>query len=679
MIFKKSDPNVRHVLAILQEMASVSDNILRWGVEGNEPRVRSDVDRMRQLTSDLQQAKKQSIEFLDTRPIKEKQVIDALIEKIDRSREFRTVWMQRYKTIAPPEVVLELEDGVDSVLDMAIPEVWDWNYDVVAFTNRSDARLISAIIKRGQKRVIVLCADENNGFDRIDGVEYLDSDSEIERYMNGLRPRVPKRIYEFDSAIAPKIVLEDTEIDKRDELFTYLRKSFERSQVNLNTVDLFGSRWLTQGVCNLPVIAKQPSFRHLLEKMSELPLVIISPGPSLEKNVKELRHLKGKAILLAPAQSVIVLQKNNITPDIVMIADPADLLYLVEDYDMTNVAAVLTGVSCHPDFFNRHNEKIISFNVNGGIDTWISEIFDDTVSEGACGSVSSMAFLLGTMMRCNPIILVGQDLSFSGQRQYAESAVDGQMSVLIDNKSNSFSYTNVHNGLAKMLADQMGEACIGKIITLPGYYGGTVQTKGDYAMFHAEFERIAKTNLNFSTPTRLLNCTEGGAYIEGFEHIPLTQAINEVEQNSIHQLDIPTMFRKVFSEIDRETRYNKLQKALKNIISALSDTITIAKSCHQIATMVESGRSDTNRLSAREKQLIDRVKGSNFVSMAIQGEIRNIVKLSESATTLKQNLDASKLLYKLILSEAQKIFPVVEASMASFEAIQRASGTFKPT
>jgi hypothetical protein len=100
----------------------------------------------------------------------------------------------------------------------------------------------------------------------------------------------------------------------------------------------------------------------------------------------------------------------------------------------------------------------------------------------------------------------------------------------------------------------------------------------------------------------------------------------------------------------------------------------LAKECHRIASQVENGKAAISTLSVREKELVTQVRSSNFISMAIQDEIRNALKLSESATTLKQNLDASKLLYKLILTETEKIYPVVIASMESFEKMKQECG-----
>jgi len=266
-------------------------------------------------------------------------------------------------------------------------------------------------------------------------------------------------------------------------------------------------------------------------------------------------------------------------------------------------------------------------------------------------------------------------LSFSGKKQYSKGAVDGAMSVVFDKKSNQFTYKNIHSGLDEIFKESSSKAYVGSLTTLPGYYGGTVQSKPDYAMFHTEFERIAAANLDFTPPTKMFNCTEGGAFIEGFEHIPLLEAIKQLETLRPTPVDIQGIFKNIFTAHDQEARFKKLDNVFIEIKSALSSSISLAKECHRIASQVESGKAAISKLSVREKELVTQVRSSNFISMAIQDEIRNALKLSESATTLKQNLDASKLLYKLILKETEKIYPVVLASMESFEKMKQECGT----
>ena len=70
------------------------------------------------------------------------------------------------------------------------------------------------------------------------------------------------------------------------------------------------------------------------------------------------------------------------------------------------------------------------------------------------------------------------------------------------------------------------------------------------------------------------------------------------------------------------------------------------------------------------------LKKSNFISIAIQKEISNILRVNASATSLKQNLDISKQLYQLILREIKKIQPYV---INSLKDVSKSLKEFKST
>jgi len=669
MIQYQLDANVIHVQSVLTEMANVSDQILHAGTTGSELEVRRGVDKMRKLSSDLIAIEDKYKAYFDTRPESEKVKIIKILDQYRKGEPFRKAWTERYKNIGPIEIVIELPDGPGGILDMTIPEAWDWGVDVIAFSNRSDTRLIKSMQARGQARIVVYGSPKSAQLEKIKGVVYIENEEQVIIYFSTLAPEIPTRICIFEKIIQSKEEIPKEEVEIYDKLTQKIQNAFERAIVNVNTIRLLGNRWISQGIKNLPMIASHPSFKHLAAVINKFPLVIISPGPSLDKNIQYLSRIQSRAILLAPAQTVMALQNAGITPDIVMIADPNDLLYLLKDFDATKVSAILVGVSCHPAIYHRYHGKIISFNVNGPIDNWVSDIFQDDAPKGACGSVSSMALLLGGIMQCDPIILVGQDLSFAGEKQYAENTSEGDVSVEFDEDKNTFTYSKANAGYKKIIDEMLGKNYQGSIRTLPGYYGGRVNSKPDYCLFHAEFERIAAATLAFEEPPRLLNCTEGGAYIEGFEHIALLQAIKELEENDVPEIDKAKLFQQVFESADKKIRYDKLRNVLGNIKNGIEESIVLATECHALAVKAEKGKINLNLLSEKEKKLMKEITTSNFISLAVQDEIRNIIKLSGLATTLKQNIGASKLLYKIILKETRKIRPHIIKSAKDIDTL----------
>jgi len=661
MTNSKSDGNTRDLENTIKRMSEVSAQILKAGSDGDEVAVRIGVDQLRQLRSDLHAVDKKYRAFFDTRPDKERAQISEMLALYDKSADFCQAWTQRYREIAPVKILLELPDGPGGVIDMTLPMVWDWRTDIVAFSDRSNRRMVESMLSRGQKRAIVYCTELVEENLRVEGATYIDSAGDINNYFASLM--TPGQLIIFDKIIDSIDETDDEKQEVYDELIKKIETAYERALVNRNTVRAFGNMWLSQGVENLPFIAQQPSFMHLASIINNLPFVIISPGPSLDKNIKYLKRIKNKAILLAPAQSVKALQKESIVPDIVMIADPCDLLYMLDGVDMTEVKAILIGVSCHPEVYRRYKEKIISFNVNGPIDRWISDVFNDHHPLGACGSVSSMAFLLAGQMRCDPIILVGQDLAFADGKQYSKGSVDGEVTVEFDEAAKTFNYSKVNPEFDELMKSVAGEYYGGGICTLPGYYGGTVNSKYDYVMFHDEFERIASGMKELAKPSKLLNCTEGGAFIEGFEHIPLISAIEDLEKSEASDLDRNEIFNQVYKSVDKRDRLTRIHKVLTETQSSLKVSLALATDCHALALKVEKARTTKEQLSEREHELMRELKKSNFISIAIQKEISNIIRMNASATTLKQNLDISKQLYQLVLREIKKLQPYVLNSL----------------
>lgn len=651
------DANVSHLQSTLAHMAEESGRILKAGAEGNEELVRVGVDRIRQLLSDVQAAEKKYSAQFDTRPPKEQAEIAQILQEYEKCTGFVKAWTQRYKPIGPISLLLQLPDGPGGIMDMVLPQAWDWDIDIIAFHCDTDQRLVESMISRGQKHICIYGATSTEEAKDDEKICRVTNEYEINRYFGSIK--IPSRLLVYEKMVASELE-NGAETQPRDEdLVKYINRAFQRCMLNRNTIQMFGLRWIAQAIENLPIIARQPSFKHMAMHLGHLPLLIVSPGPSLDKNIHLIRDLCDYAIIVAPAQTAMALQRADIFPDIVMIADPADLRYLLADFDMDKVPALLIGVSCHPALYHAFSDKVITFNVNGQIDAWISNMFQDIVPQEGCGSVSTNAFMLGRMMFNNPMILVGQDLAFAGSKQYASETADGAIDIVFDEIKNSFTYTNLPQEALDMWKDLGISGQGGPTTTLPGYFGGEVKTKPDYAIFHGEFERMAASINELNPEIRLLNCTEGGAFIKGFEHIPLREAIDEMKDRNT-KIDKAQIFKKIFDSVERKERSRVLAGNLDEILTTLTKSITLAKKCHTLAIRAEKDKKVLAELSKVEKELMLEIKSSNFVSIAVQEEIRNAMKLSAMAKDLEENLGASRVLYDIISTQGATIIPMVK-------------------
>ena len=664
-----NNPNADYLLVVLEELAAASTKILNAGAAGDEPETRKAIDEMRQLRADLSTIGWDIKKQVDTAPQQTKVMIEKYLASIHQSDNFISAWCSRFNGIMTQEQLSKTPEGQHAIIDQVMPSTWDWNSDILILNDDVDAELIKAALSRGQQRIAVFCLSKPEAKQILPNVSYLTEQKATYAFFNSLGYGEPLRTTTFTAAhkvdIDPDNASEIKYAEFRDE-FTIAWKHYI---VNKNTIRHFSNRWLMQGLDNLSSIAEHPTLSSLVDRFIGTPLVVISPGPSLDKNVHLLKQLKGKALLMAPAQSALALSRAGIIPDIVVVADPADITYLVDGFPMEQVEALLIGVACHPLFYKKYPTKIITFTVNAGIDNWISDIFKDTAHSGAGSSVSTAIFTIALYLKCDPIILVGQDLALTNGKQYASKSADGSLTIKFNDEEKIFSYPIVPIGYEKLMSDG-GHNSVSyreQIELLPGYYGGMVQTKKDYVMFHTEFENHAKNENKKDNPTKLFNCTEGGAFIEGFKHIPLIEAIATIDSLGQQTVDAKASIKKIRAALDVPSRKKLLLDRLYRVKSSLLKCQKLTIRCAQLALQQQKSTINIAALSKVEGDLAKAVQGSAFLALANQAEIQNSVQLGSRAKTLKQSLSASRILHTLLLREVPKVLLLVEAAITRLE------------
>lgn len=658
--------NLPKLLGTLAQLADDSQVTLQHAIHGNETETRLGVDRVRQGRAALYAIDKASKDAIDSQSEEVKSVIQKHLDSINQTAQFIDQWCCRYRGILTYEQMLQTEEGCNILLDELVPLIWDWRLDILIFPGWADAKLIQAVAKRGQSRICIFLFDEERNKEYPENVFFIEKKDDAYAYFSkgdiyrGARVQYIsiKKLGPFD---------EETQSVRDREYVEEFHMAFIHRIANVNTVKLQGLRLLQQGLGNLTHIADAIPFSKIGKKFEGMPMVIVSPGPSLDKNIHQLHALKGRALIIAPAQSALALSKAGIIPDIIVVADPNAMQYLLEDVPMDRVSAVILAVTCHPKLYQDYAGKIIVFNANLGLDHWISDIFKDTISLPAGGSVSTDALCMGVYLRCSPIILMGQDFSFS-EKQYSSGAVDGQVEIIHDEQKNTLTYRNLTSGLEDILsASGFNSKTLSEpLLTLPGYYGGKVKTKSDYAIFHSEFQKIATAVVEDKIEIKLWNCTEGGAYIEGFDHISLLEAINRLN-NEKNKYDTDQIIKSILKTNESTARRLRLKNGLIQIRKNLQKSLSTARACLLLAQK-QPNKATLDKLSGLENELKKSIKRATFISIASQEKILNALQLGMDAKTIPESLLASTILYRIVLESAGEIIPIVSNTISALEA-----------
>ena len=282
-----------------------------------------------------------------------------------------------------------------------------------------------------------------------------------------------------------------------------LAKLKERILINLqmigNSVEdtLLGLR---QMALSSPWIAFGPKLRTLKGAFKGRPSVVVSAGPSLDKNFHLLKGKEDRLLIIATDTVLRKLLKNGIKPHIVCALERGLAVLdkhfrdVIRDYgeELKDVLLIVQSV-CVPQIVGTWpGPKIVVGKAGLPLDYWVvGHLLDgDVIPSGA--SVAHMCMNIAALLGSDKIALIGQDLA------YGEEGT-------------------THSSDTAWSKEKSGDAMISEEnrIPVPGALGGTVFTHRVWLMFLRIFEQMIGSLAEVGF--RVYDCTEGGALIRGTE------------------------------------------------------------------------------------------------------------------------------------------------------------------
>jgi hypothetical protein len=203
-------------------------------------------------------------------------------------------------------------------------------------------------------------------------------------------------------------------------------------------------------------------------------------------------------------------------------------------------------------------------------------------------------------------------------------------------------------------------------MTLPGYFGGTVQSPSDYYLFHHQFELIA-ANIGSKNPdVSLYNCTEGGAFIKGFQHELLQKVLDHCVVNLPER---PIAQIATSEKIFASGRLEAAQLSLQRTFSMLDDLLRQAKQLDRLSQRPRPNAALLRKLADKERSLrflLSNIKG--FTSV-YQDDIDEAMVISTKSKTLRENLVASRMLYQVVKEGCLYFRPLVEQALENLATV----------
>lgn len=338
--------------------------------------------------------------------------------------------------------------------------------------------------------------------------------------------------------------------------------------------------------------------RQKLEgKITEgMPAFIVSAGPSLDKNILELKKVEGKALIIVVDAALRTVINAGIKPDIVCTVDPNVPERFFDHMDLNEVNWCCnnwsSGAVLEQYCKNIYYYGVFSQDWNRILDEVLGYKFPNMY---VGSNVTSVAYALATYLGFRTLVLVGQDMAFTNGKSHtsgAEEALGGK------------EYIKKRN-----------------LMKVEGVNGEILDT--DFQMWYYKkwFEKSIWVNEGV---LKVINATEGGARIEGAENCKLCDVIATRCQSELNfralEKDIPSAF-----SLEQQEELYQRYKTIEKEVLALKECIRQTLEFHKALEKKQKSASVTETKEGLEQMLqknkeIENMPWFNLMSLYAQKE-----------------------------------------------------------
>lgn len=301
---------------------------------------------------------------------------------------------------------------------------------------------------------------------------------------------------------------------------------------------------VTNNYLNVDACMTSNSIEEIRGKYQGMPGIVVASGPSLDKNIQYLKEAEGKAVIIACDASYRICKKQGVKPDAIASIERGiptyDYFYKNETFD-DDLVFVGPGLVWKDILAEFPGKKILMSKTEDGADGWWFKQFENVEHVVMGFSCANVAHAVLEAAGCNPIILIGQDLAYTDEKQHSDEAHKAfEDSNAIDTKKEYLWVEDIN--------------------------GEKVRTTTSFNLFRSYFERRTE-----SDSATIIDATEGGAKIKGTKIMPFKEAIDTYcmknkEKNMCEYLkDIPWEDKKALE------KYKEIIVSAKELIKVVEE------------------------------------------------------------------------------------------------------------
>lgn len=385
-----------------------------------------------------------------------------------------------------------------------------------------------------------------------------------------------------------------------ENIYDSLIDTIQRTHVNLMT----SFYWVNNWAINIFRSFTEQSITvngSFLEGFEGITAIIVSAGPSLDKNIHLLKEVGNRALIVAVGSAIKILHNKGIIPHLRIAVDGSPKEKLIFENIDTSAAPLIYSRVLYYDILPEYSGKRLSLIANSDfLSKYIYKLSGLDYTEIVSGfSVANQALDLLCKAKCRTIVFMGQDLCYTGERIHAQGSW---------NENNKYDFNSK------------------SYIPMVDIYGNKVYTDKPFLGMKSMLEDTIRSYPDI----QYINATQGGLNIEGTAVRDFEDMLGELTD----EYDAAGIVRKAIS--GNETKeYSKevIYKSILTIENEVDEIISVnSKRKKSVKKLFETkGRkSNLDRLMLEidslerfEKELIDK----KFYNEVIRGELSRITDL----------------------------------------------------
>lgn len=439
-----------------------------------------------------------------------------------------------------------------------------------------------------------------------------------------------------------------------DEIGKKLNIVIRNKKVEENTLKVFSKLFFSNFMRNIQQIGDSLSVNYLNNVYKGKPSIIVSAGPSLEKNINQLKDVQSSFVIISGPRTVRTLRERGIMPDFICAVDPQEYSYTIMKSEMDIGVPLVYSEAVNSELVKEYKGYKILIS-NEGMEKYIEYITGekvDSLLQG--GSVAHVCTGLAEYLGCSDVIFVGQDLAYTDDKFQAESTdvknVDDWKANYENNKE-LWDKTKQHN------------------IYVDDICGGKVRTSNLLDIYRQELEEIIKKchDINF------INATEGGANIKGTQIKTLKSVIEIYGNENIEKNNLINSIS--YEKFDNEFIKKRIKKIIVDLEKIKKSCIVGINNTKQMINFYSGNNNINIKKVLNELDKVDRkmdgIKEIGIVAYILSNVMNDIIvdekyveKSNESIEDKGRRIGLKAMaLYKGTYNALEEAIPIIKKSI----------------